>query len=132
MQSAPQSVPAPQEEPGGSHCSPASMVPLPQSAGNVVLVEVVVVELVLVVVDVVVLVVVLDVVVVVEVEEVVVLLEVDDVVVELVLDVVVVFPGCVFLGCVVVVVGDPVVVVVVGRAAEAGWAARRSVHAKTL
>ena len=82
------------------------------------------VELVLVVVDVVVLVVVLDVVVVVEVEEVVVLLEVDDVVVELVLDVVVVFPGCVLLGC--------VVVVVVGRAAEAGWAARRSVHAKTL
>jgi len=67
---------------------------LPQSAGNVVLVEVAVVELVL--------------------------------------DVVVVFPGCVFLGCVVVVVGDPVVVVVVGRAAEAGWAARRSVHAKTL
>ena len=132
MQSALQSAPAPQEEPGGSHCSPASMVPLPQSAGNVVLVEVVVVELVLVVVDVVVLVVVLDVVVVVEVEEVVVLLEVDDVVVELVLDVVVVFPGCVFLGCVVVVVGDPVVVVVVGRAAEAGWAARRSVHAKTL
>jgi len=132
VQSALQSAPAPQEEPGGSHCSPASMVPLPQSAGNVVLVEVVVVELVLVVVDVVVLVVVLDVVVVVEVEEVVVLLEVDDVVVELVLDVVVVFPGCVFLGCVVVVVGDPVVVVVVGRAAEAGWAARRSVHAKTL
>ena len=82
------------------------MAPLPQSAGNVVLVEVVVVELVLVVVDVVVLVVVLD--------------------------VVVVFPGCVLLGCVVVVVGDPVVVVVVGRAAEAGWAARRSVHAKTL
>ena len=127
-----QSAPAPQEEPGGSHCSPASMVPSPQSAGNVVLVGVVVVGLVLVVVDVVVLVVVLDVVVVVEVEEVVVLLEVDDVVVELVLDVVVVFPGCDFLGCVVVVVGDPVVVVVVGRAAEAGWAARRSVHAKTL
>ena len=108
MQSALQSAPAPQEEPGGSHCSPASMVPLPQSAGNVVLVEVVMVELVLVVVDVVVLVVVLV----------------------LVLDVVVVFPGCVFLGYVVVVVGDPVVVV--GRAAEAGWATRRSVHAKTL
>ena len=81
------------------------MVPLPQSAGNVVLVEVVVVELVLVVGEV-------------------------EVLLELVLDVVVVFPGCVFLGYVVVVVGDPVVVV--GRAAEAGWATRRSVHAKTL
>jgi len=43
LQSALQSAPAPQEEPGGSHCSPASMVPLPQSTGNVVLVLVVVV-----------------------------------------------------------------------------------------